>query len=132
MVPVIPPSTALDIPNSDPATTAFKPGHGAIRIYQVKGIGTDAASGTESANDIVFNINYLTRDTCLAINDLLKVTNPNGNPPAGTTTGSAGSYINGSLSGARIMDEANTNGQFAFCRYLATNQYQYIHVLVER
>jgi hypothetical protein len=77
---------------------AWKAGHGAIRIGQVVGAGTDGPAGTASANDAVLQINYLNKATCLAINDANGVPNPSGDAPVVSSTGVAGDGSPGSSS----------------------------------
>ncbi len=133
MVAVLPPADAINLNHISTATpNVAKPGHGAFQVLQVRGVGTDGASGTESANDIVFWQSYLTKETCLAINDLLGVPNPGGDAPPGTATGSSGTYINGSLSGTKIQDDASLNGLAVACRAGVDETYQFYYVLVER
>lgn len=47
--------------------------------YDIDEIGTNCADDT--CKDLVAYANYLRRDICIAINDLLNVTNPGGQPP---------------------------------------------------
>ncbi len=119
---------------NDPSSSTAggsKLGHLAIRIGQFKGVGTDGAAGTASANDIFLGMLYLNRDTCLAINELLGVTNTNGEPPITTYSGSMGSYTNGALTGSYIVTSPETDGYSAFCHAQGAS-YQYLAVLVER
>lgn len=138
IVPYVPPVTALDSKNPL-AGNSGEPilGHGTIRIRQIQGIGTDDLAGTESANDIIFLQDWISRETCLTINDTLEIDNPSGEPPnAPFTTGSnSGSYINGSLAGDWIMNDAQVAGQSAFCanlRALPNHDYVFIQVIYAR
>lgn len=47
--------------------------------YDIDEIGTNCAD--ETCKDLVAYANYLRRDVCIALNDLLNVTNPGGEPP---------------------------------------------------
>lgn len=110
---------------------------GSFRVAQVKNLGTDGVSGTQSANDIIYFIGGISRKGCIAINDVLKVNNPSSEPPVVTFSGcsdmSGGSYTNGSLAGSCIVSEANIDGKNAFCYKLNTgNYYQFIYALIER
>ena len=132
MSPVVPAADALDLTNASISVpTALKFGHIIFSVLQVKGIGTDDIAGTTSANDLAIVQNYLNRNTCIAINDLLGIPNPGGAPPTFSGTGSSGTYSNGSFAGTGILDNASINGQPAFCRLTGT-AYQYVHVMIER
>lgn len=132
IAPVILSPESLDMNSVSVATPGyFKLGHGGVRIFQIKSIGTDGPANTPSANDIVFWQHYLNRETCLAINDLLGVTNPGGNPPSTSMTGSAASYVNGSFSSNGILDIPTQSSQPTFCWGPSAN-YRFIQVLVER
>ena len=136
MIPVIPPVDALDprfIGLS--GTGQAVAGHSSVQIFQVKGVGTDDVAGSETANDIVLSVNYLNPETCIALNDLLGVVNPGGNPPTAAYTG-VGPFYGGNLTNFSlatiIMDVASNNGQPAFCRRNGTTYYQFVLTLVER
>ena len=96
----------------------------------MKNIGTDAAAGTESANDLFYQINMIKKETCMAINDLLGVTNPSGDAPARNSTGTVEQYINGSFSSNATATGPYVDGKTEFC-YKGTNYY-YTSVLVAR
>ena len=106
-----------------------------FRIQQIKGIGTDAAAGTESANDIVGGSNYVNKDTCIEINNLAKVTNPNGAPPEDVITGTVGTYTNGSLTADGIRSIAGESGLYELCVHSGTapnDLYAFMFVAVAR
>ncbi len=132
-VPVIPTADALDISNSAlQTTTTSKLGHGAIRVLQIKEIGTDNA-GVAASNDVVLVLNFPNQATCKAFNDLMNVNNPSGSPPDPATSGSWGTYTNGSLTSTMVMDDAYINGKPAFCRSFPTvSSYQIFFTLIER
>lgn len=103
-------------------------GHGGARVYQVKGVGTDAASGTASANDLVWQFWGLSDQVCETINDLVDVVNTGGNPPVTSFTG-AGSYTNGSMASTGITNEVETDGKIISCVYessTTTNIFRYV------
>ncbi len=129
VVPTIPVANSLA-----PTLTNTKSGHVRILVGQIKGIGTDAASGTESANDLLYNQPFLTRETCLAINDILKVTNPGGEPPIPVVSGSLASY-NGTLASTYIEEYADPEipSVGAYCRQNTTGTYYiFVQILSER
>ena len=115
-----------------------KYGHLNFKILQLNGVGTDGANGTESANDIVLWIENINRKTCLAINDILGVANPGGEPPPAVWSGPGPpEYNSGDLSsGTSSVSHAATNGFPGFCRNTNVNlvptPYNFIYALVER
>lgn len=130
--PVIPPAGALDFDNlSIGNAAATSPGSGRIYAYQIKGIGTDDVSGTESANDLVFFISYLNRETCKAINDLMGLENPDGEPGTSISSGTTGGYVNGSLAATAIREYPGASGQPSLC-FSAADGYTFMQVLIER
>ncbi len=132
MVPVIPGPDSLD-PTASQTTSLPKLGHAQIQTYQFMGVGTDGPGGTESANDILFRINYLNRETCMAINDLVGVINLGGEPPVTSNTGTvAGTYANGSLIADMIKSGPETDGHPAFCYGNSGGPYIFVHTIVER
>ncbi len=112
--------------------TKPKLGHASLSVAQFKNVGTDGPVGTASANDLAIRFFWLNRETCLALNDLLGVSNPGGEPPV-TSTGS-GDYTNGSFAATQIIQSASTNGFQAFCfQYSSGNTYySFIDVLIAR
>lgn len=126
--PIVPPAEALGTSTN---STAFKAGHGRFQVGQMKGVGTDGASGTESANDLIFIQQYINRSTCLAINDILGVPNPSKEPPLATATGATGNYIDGSFAATEIFGNSDTEGFSSLCHYNGTF-YQYRTTMLER
>lgn len=134
---IVPPITALDAANPLLLISGeTNMGAAAIRVRQMKGIGTDGPAGTESANDIIFGYDFLNKETCMAINDILGIDNPADEPlNAPFTTGSvSGAYINGSWAGDWVMDNPSVNGQFAFCANTraSDHNYAFIQILIEQ
>lgn len=131
LAPYIPTAEALGTPSSD--LSHPKPGHGMVRVEQITNIGTDAAAGTEPANDIVFSTAFLGLNTCLQINNLLGIANINGAPPAISKNagGNGGNYTNGSLAATLILSNASINGFQSFCASSASG-YTFYQVLVAR
>ena len=129
VVPIVPPAGSLAPPTA--VATQWKPGHYGVLVYQLKNIGTDDAGGTESANDLMYQMNYLTKETCLALNDKLGVANPSGDAPTLTITGSAGLYINGSLAATRIVEGPQITGKREFC-FKSGTDYNFTFTLLER
>lgn len=129
---VIPSSSALDFVGASATMNVnARPGHAHFRIAQITGVGTDGSAGTESANDIYFIVNWPNRDTCLALNNLLQVINPSGEPPLPTISGPGAEYIDGSLASSRIFSGPEINGNPAFC-FKDGDSYAFLHVVVER
>lgn len=131
MIPIVQGLDSLDLESASITNpTAVKIGHASLQVMQIKGVGTDAAVGVTSANDLVFRIDGLNNDTCLAINDILGIDNPGGILPESINTGpTVGTYTNGSLSGNFIKEGPEINGKATFC-YGAVPVY--MHVLLER
>lgn len=131
--PFIPPKVARDIDSTEAAGSGWPiPGHGVVRVHQIDGIGTSGASGTVSANDLDFELRYLTKQVCMIINERLGIPNPSNSPPVAVGTGgSDGGYSGGSFTSARIYSDSSINGKSAFCR--GTDQSYHFHmVLIER
>lgn len=134
IAPAILPPAAIDVDRTLAVNAGTpKTGHAVIRIFQVMNVGTDGPAGTLSANDIVFMHMYLNRRTCLAINDILHIPNPGGEPPSIDKVGSTGSYTNGSLTSTQVLDDPSLNGQAAFCRFETSgSRYDFNQVVLER
>ncbi len=131
IAPFYPPYSAL-CPTCAPNPASFKLGASSFRVYQMKGIGTDGISGTETANELVMQIVALNKETCVAINELIGIINPGGNPPPNGFTGSAGVYSNGSLAATGIYLDTSTDGNPFFCSLETGSNYIYKHALLER
>ncbi len=125
--PTLPTPDALTTPVL--GSSQWKAGHIGFRVWQVKEIGTDDTAGTVSANDLLMNQQWLNRETCLAINDLVGVTNPGGEPPTTWTTSS--SVYNGTMASSGIQDDPAFNGKHDFCMSTLPN-YIFISVMVAR
>lgn len=110
--PFIAPADALDRSGVDTSYNTI-PGSANMEVSQVKGIGLDGPLGTEAANDIIFRINWINKETCIAINDILGNANPGGNPPNRNWAGAHGSYVNGSLASSSLL--STFDGADAFC-----------------
>lgn len=131
--PIVPPVGALDLTNPDTTNaSATSPGSGRVYVFQVKGIGTDDVAGTESANDLVFFSSYINRDTCMAINDLMGIENPGGEPMTGINTGSTGGFANGSFAATAIREYQGALAQPTLCYSAGASGYTFLQVLVER
>ncbi len=128
VVPVVAPVSALEPPSATPGN--WKPGHYGLSVYQMKNIGTDGAAGTVSANDLLYQINMIKKETCMAINDLLGINNPSGDAPARNLTGTVEQFINGSFASNAIATGPDVDGKTEFC-YKGTNYY-YTSVLISR
>lgn len=128
--PMVIPKEGLTSSPSDEATDA-KAGHGLVRIQQILDIGTNAAAGTESANDIIFRMVHLNKAVCLKINEMLGIVNTANDAPISAGSG-AGKYLNGSLSGNAIIGNAEFSGKMAFCRKNLVNTYIFEQVLLAR
>ena len=128
VTPVVPVHDAID--SSVATGSTIKRGHGQLRVSQLAGIGTDGPAGTESANDIGIIHKLLKKEVCIAINDMVGVANPSGNPPPAAGSGSGGSYTNGSLAATGISSTAP--GSPVYCQDSGGGDYQYFHALVER
>lgn len=130
----IPVTDALDWNHVDQTNPAkAKVGHATFRVIQVDKVGTTDVSGVESANDLLFIINYINRQTCMALNNLLDVQNLANDAPAENVIGTSGQYVDGSFAGAAVLDLPAYAGKHAFCRYLpSSGYYQFVHVLMER
>lgn len=126
--PFVPPVTALDLSGAADAYTA-PPGSALIQVAQVKGIGLDDAAGTEAANDLYFRFNWVNKETCVAINNILKNTNPGGNPPTRAWAGAHGEYVDGSLASTAIL--STYDGVPAWCDTVIGGYFFY-QVLLER
>lgn len=94
---------------------------------QVEGNGTPAA-------DLMMRTPFIRREVCLAINDVMGVANPGGEPPVDSHTNPAGSFVGvyGATSANAIGDDAGSGlaGKSVFCRN--NGGYQYVHVLLAR
>lgn len=133
MIPIIASATAIDPNNLDVGQSSYpKAGHANMTVAQIKNIGTDAASGTVSANDLVFYYSYLNKATCMAVNDLLGIPNPNGEAPIDNSTGTWEYYADGSLVSTAIYDSPHINGQPSFCAFTTGSGYFYYMTLLER
>lgn len=130
--PIIPPAEALD-QNATLTATSVLPGHAQFRASQMRLIGTDAAAGTESANDLFIAIGLLKKDICVAINDILSVSNPSGAPPVLTITGTTnGLLTDGSLAANTISDGPEIDGHISYCALTSSGTYSFRYVLVAR
>lgn len=121
---------------SDGVSTSPKSGHSYIRAIQVTGFGSDGASGTASANDIVLSNPSINIDTCLEINKITNVTNPSGSPPVGTITGSTvNNLVTGNYSDSVVLASptgAAASGIFCVRRGTAPYTYNVFAVLYSR
>ena len=96
----------------------------------IEGIGTQES-------DLRFILNFVNKNICLAINDLIGVTNPSGNPP-NDNNDSVANVAQGSFASptANIIGDDGGHdlpGKTTFCREGGTvNQYQFSHVLLTR
>jgi len=135
MVPVFPPQDALATDDTSFAVaTQRKLGSIAVYAGQIYGVGTDGVGGTESANDIYYQILGLNKETCIAVNELVGATNPSGLPGTAATSGGASLY-SGSLTTTLILNFSPNSGFPAVCiMNTATNPYRYVFffTLVER
>ncbi len=113
-----------------------KPGHARFRAFQVANIGTTGASGTASANDLIISFSFLDKNICLAINKILGIDNPGGDPPVPTSTSLSGVslYTNGSYVGPGIIGSAELDGKKSFCRSTTTakTSFSFDQVLLAR
>ncbi len=130
VAPVKPSPEAVD-PSLVLAPGSWLAGHVGVRVGQFKGNGTDGAAGTVSANDIFMRQTYLKLETCLAINELLKIDNSSGLPPVLIASGAEGSS-NSTMAGSMIIDFSSAGSPPAFCINFGGGQYTYYHILVER
>lgn len=130
MVAVIAPVASLVLPYAG----SWYAGHTAIRVGQIKGIGTDGVAGLASANDLFAQVNGINRETCRAINNILGIPNPGGEPPIWTVTGSSTRYLSGSFNSTYIGEfgDATPSGQPQFCIQGAAGSSTYFSVLIER
>ncbi len=114
------------------AVPAYDPHPQSWTVYATKilGDGTDAGA---AGDDVVLFVGRLKKEVCIAINNKLGITNPSGNPPVDTWSGSlfVGTY--GTVSNP-IGDETTAlQGKKAFCATDSTgNFYSYIQVLIAR
>ena len=132
---VIQPKIALD-PSRYSNAGSQTPGTIYVQSYRMIGIGTDDLS---SGNDVVLEVEWLNRETCIALNEMVGAVNPNGEPPeaimsAGTAPGFNG---NSSLNSATMTLETIDNvGQIEVCRGKPTTaipaEYKFLHTLVIR
>lgn len=119
-------------------STSVKLGHSSFLIFQLKGLGTDGSGGTASANDLVLNVPYVNRQTCLALNDLLGVKNPAGEPPSiGWSGGKSAQYNSGDYSTATaIQSLSGSVNTPAYCHNtdssLVPLKYVFDYALIER
>ena len=112
-----------------------KPGHARVRAYQIVNIGTTGATGTASANDLILSFAYINRNVCLAINNILGINNPGGEPPIPTypTLSGVSLYSSGSYSGNGLIGSADLDGKKSFCRTINTGvDYSFDQVLIAR
>lgn len=127
----IPAATALT--EGEPANSqSWLPGHSGIRIFQMKGIGTDGASGTATANDIVLVIPYINMNVCAVINQMLNVTSNKTDPVSVGITGATGEYTNGSLAATGIYSHARYDSRPAYCFKSSSTSGQFIQILLAR
>ncbi len=129
--PIIPLPEALDFVTPLPTTSA-RQGHGAFRVGQIPNIGTDGIAGTASANDLLLIVLILNKPTCMAINEILNVSNRGSDAPAEILP-TMGFYTNGSYAASGIFTSAEFVGHPAFC-FKRSDQGTYIFVqtLIER
>lgn len=111
-----------------------KYGHYLINLLQLRGVGTDGPAGTASANDIVLWLDRVDKETCIAINDLVGVSNPSGNPPIATWGGgSTLPYGPSNFTATATISHSTTNGSPVFCRDTSgSGGYNFLFTLVER
>ncbi len=130
VLPVYPVASALDLDHPDLVSpTAWRAGAMTFNVGQMLGVGSDGPAGTESANDLYIRQVYLTKDTCIAVNDIMGVTNPGGNPPPIVETGSLGGYADGSLVASKIIGDASTSGIHGYCVFKSPYYSLYFSIL---
>ena len=102
-----------------------------------KQVGSYAPTCVPAAIDLNVNLIGLRKDVCMAINDRLGVTNPNGAPP--TDGNSASGYFNGVYGPSgwiEMSDTAELTGKKAFCMQdiggFSDQLYMFMHVLIAR
>lgn len=101
-------------------------------------IGTDGSAGTASENDIYMQQNYLNKETCMAINDLIGIANPSGDALTNiTATGTVTRFFDvNAISNATAIFTLNAlAGEPKWCWYYgsgATKTYVYVAMIVER
>ncbi len=108
-------------------------GHGSVYVFQQSNVGTDAAAGTASANELVFALNWIDTKVCLKINDMLGVTNASTTaPPTMSSLTGVGAYTNGAFTGSPINSAAGTVGKTAFCATVTSEGNRFYQVLLAR
>lgn len=132
LTPYIPSANALDLNNSGLTNPSdYIPGHPAFRAIGILGVGTNyPLTPYLESNDLVMVINYLNKQTCMAINDLLNVPNASNDAPTQVHTGTEGDYTNGAYTGTMVNSTFNMKA--AFCQKTATSNYQFMMVIIER
>lgn len=130
LTPYIPSAEAFT--KGDVTTGAWTPGHGGFRVVQINNVGTDGASGTVSANDLMFGMPYVSSQVCSKINQILSVTATNVAPINISAPGTGGFYA-GTFAGTQVMSGTAINGKLAFCFSLGgAFGGQYVQVLLAR
>jgi hypothetical protein len=119
-------STNLFIKTSNPS---FFTGPRFNSGFQHEGIGS-------IENDLVLKITWITKDTCLKINDLLNVENPSNAPPTENNDSATLHFIGayGSTATDTIGDDGTgLEGKNAFCRHRTSSDiYQFNQILIAR
>lgn len=106
--------------------------------HAVQGVGSDGLNGT--GTDLVLYIGRLQKGVCLAINNMLDVENPFGNPPVATVTNVGGELYIGTFSPVPVLmghDSPAIRGKTAFCGQgmsstAGAEQYIFFRVLIAR
>ena len=132
VTPYIVSTDGLDLNNPGIGNPSdYRAGTPAFRVINIAGVGTSVpATPALDSNDLVMLVNHLNRDTCMAINDLLKIDNPNNDAPAQVHVGSGGQYTNGSFAGTMV--DTTFSGRAFFCLKTPGDNYQFNAVVLER
>jgi len=97
---------------ASPAGTDVRSGHGMVYALAVSGVGT-------AEQDLVLMIAVIDRDTCMAINNSLKIANPGSNPPGDSWDGAVlydGTFSSAADATGEIGDIATgIAGKFGGC-----------------
>lgn len=107
-----------------PKGSTWKSGVWADRVGIIDDIGTDAP-------DIVMTANYLKREVCIQINNILNVENPNGSPPKiNVMVGYYPTHLTSMLS--RTLSDGVVDNQNAYCFETSVGDFGYIVTLITR
>ena len=84
--------------------------------------------GVETEADLTYFLPHVSEKVCMAINDILKIPNPDGKPPSYSVSASETDYAGSFATTSTVIDEDNVlTGQSAWCaRQIEGHRYRQV------